>query len=199
MAEAGGARTRGGRRLQALHGRILQQIDELLAVTRDPGSFPEARTAVSRWSALDHAEHIAKADEGSLHQLETALERDGGPRFTLAGRLVLALGWIPRGVGKAPGNTRPSDRDREQAGESAPPRDEDRRRAVAEDLTKVRREIEALAGRFDEIAAGRGRASHHVFGGLTPGRWLRFLWVHHRHHLKIVHDIRRAWEGGSGG
>lgn len=196
MAEAYGARTAGGRRLESLHGRILEQIDELLAVARDPRGFPEARTAVSRWSALDHAEHIAKVDEGSLRQLETALERDGGPELTFVGRLVLALGWIPRGVGKAPGNTRPNDRDREGADGPDRPRDEDRHRVVAEQLTDVRSAIEALAGRFDEIAAGRGRATHHVFGGLTAARWVRFLWVHHRHHLKIVRDIRRAWEGG---
>lgn len=196
MAEPGAASTAGGRRLESLHGRILGQIDELLAVARDPGSFPEARTAVSRWSALDHAEHIAKVDEGSLRQLETALGRDGGPGLKFVGRLVLWLGWIPRGVGKAPGNMRPADRDRDEAERPTPSRDDDRRRAVAEHLTEVRGAIEALAGRFDEIAAGRGRAGHHVFGGLTPGRWFRFLWVHHRHHLKIVRDIRRTWEGG---
>lgn len=170
--------------LQILHRRILVQVNELLAVAEDPGPFPLALTPVSGWYALEHAEHMAKADDGALHQLERALERsrsgEPGPRLRLTGRGVLALGWIPRGVGRAPELSRPVRAVRER---------------VAEDLRRVRGEIEALGERLEEIAAGRGRASHPIFGGLTPGQWLRFLWIHHHHHLKIVRDVRRAYKG----
>lgn len=169
--------------LAALHRRILAQVDELLAVAEDPGGFPDARTPASGWTPLLHAEHMAKADAASLHQLESALERsrngEPGPRGRLVGRAVVALGWVPRGLGKAPVTTTPADSDRRQ---------------VAAELRAVRGRIESLRGRLDEIAAGRGRASHPVFGGLTPAQWLRFLWVHHHHHLKIVRDIRGAWQ-----
>lgn len=169
--------------LETLHRRILAQVDELLAVAEDPGPFPEARTRVSGWCALEHAEHMARADEASLHQLERALERgrsgDAGRGITLAGRGILALGWIPRGVGKSPEVSRPAGSERAR---------------VAADLRAVRERTAALGARLDELAAGRGRASHPFFGGLTPARWLRFLWVHHHHHLKIVRDVRAAFE-----
>lgn len=170
--------------LELLHRRILTQVDDLLAVAEDPGPFPLALTPVSGWCALEHAEHMAKADEGSLHQLELALERsragESGPPIRLAGRAVLAVGWIPRGVGKAPDLSRPVRTEREQ---------------VAADLRRVRERIESLGEGLAEIAAGRGRASHSIFGGLTPAEWHRFLWIHHHHHLKIVRDVRRSYAG----
>ncbi len=168
--------------LAATHREVLRQVDVLLAVAEDPGPFPQSYTPVSGWCALEHAEHMAQADSGSLHQLDLALTRDGGPRLRLAGRVVLALGWIPRGAGKAPQPTRPLERDREQ---------------VAAALREVRGRIAALGGRLDEIAAARGRASHPIFGGLTSARWLRFLEVHHQHHLKIIDDIRVAFEAAA--
>lgn len=171
--------------LAALHERVLAQLDELLAVAEDPGPFPLARTPVSGWCALEHAEHMAKADEASLHQLEEALERsragEPGPRIKLAGRVLLALGWIPRGAGKAPETTRPERIDRSR---------------VAAALREVRRRVEAMASSLDEIAGARGRASHPIFGGMTPAQWVRFLWMHHHHHLKIVRDVRKAYGAG---
>lgn len=166
-----------------LHRRVLSQIDRLLAVAEDPGDFPEADTPVSGWTALLHAEHMARADEGALHQLHSALERDDGegPPLKLLGRITLAVGWIPRGSAKAPETTRPASSSREE---------------VAADLGRVRERVEALGSRLDEIAAARGRASHPVFGGLTPKRWLRFLFIHHHHHLKIIDDIRSAHRAG---
>lgn len=169
-------------RLAPLHREILSQIDTLLGIAEDSGEFPEARTRVSGWSALQHTDHMARADDGALHQLETALERDGGPRFKLAGRVILGLGWIPRGAGKAPSGTQPEARSREE---------------VAAALHSVRDRVGALGGRLEAIDAARGRASHPVFGGLRPAQWLRFLQVHHHHHLKIVADIRRAYESGA--
>ena len=162
----------------AIHATLLSQLDRLLAIAEDPGEFPDAHTGVSRWSPLLHAEHLARADAASLDQLDKALERDGGAGLKPLGLVVLTFGWIPRGRGEAPEPSRPGGADRER---------------VADDLRAVRARIEALGDRLDEIAAGRGRASHPFFGGLTPARWLRFLEVHHHHHLKIVEDVRAAW------
>jgi DinB superfamily len=164
--------------LAATHRHLLSQVDRLLAIAEDPGAFSDARTDVSRWSPLDHAEHMARADTGSLDQLDKALERSGGPSMAWIGRLVLAVGWIPRGRGAAP--------------ESSVPRSAERAQ-VAADLRAVRARIEALGPRLGQIASVRGRAAHPIFGGLTPARWLRFLEIHHHHHLKIVEDIRRVW------
>lgn len=168
--------------LASLHEELLSQVDEWLVVAEDPGPFPLARTQVSGWCALEHAEHMAKADEASLRQLDQALARsragEPGPPMRLAGRVLLALGWIPRGLGKAPEVTSAEGADRDE---------------VAAALRRLRDRVEALAESMDEIARSRGRASHPVFGGLTPAQWLRFLWIHHHHHLKIVRDARKAY------
>jgi hypothetical protein len=164
--------------LAATHRSVLSQIDRLLAIAEDPGEFPHARTDVSRWSPLLHAEHLAKAGQGSLGQLEKAIDRDGGPAMKPLGWLVLTLKWIPRGRGEAPKDAVPESAEKEP---------------VAAELRAYRERVEALGDRLDEVAAARGSAGHPFFGGLTPARWLRFLEVHHDHHLKIVADIRTAW------
>ena len=142
-----------GEALRPLHGRVLAHVDDLIELVEGADEADTVRTPVSGWSALEHAEHLALADEGSLHQLEAALDRDGGPRGNPIGRIVLRFGWIPRGVGKAP----------EPAQSQGMAREE-----IARRLREVRDRIEALGARLDEVAAARGRASHPAFGGLTP-------------------------------
>jgi hypothetical protein len=39
------------------------------------------------------------------------------------------------------------------------------------------------------VGAQLSHMRHPYFGGLTPAEWLRFIPVHHHHHLKIVRDI----------
>ena len=36
------------------------------------------------------------------------------------------------------------------------------------------------------------RCKHPYFGALDIAEWMRFMDVHHRHHLKIIRDIRKA-------
>jgi len=173
MAEAASA----NHKLTNLHRQVLDEIDGLLALARNQDPAVDAVTPVSGWSVLDHVEHLALADEASLHQLEAALERDSGPPIRLAGRAVLLTGWIPRGVGKAPEPSRPASSGRE---------------AVVTRFEAVRHRVEELSGKLGQIGSGRGRASHPVFGGLSAAQWLRFLTIHHHHHRKIIDAIRRA-------
>lgn len=162
-----------------LHRRVLQQVDDLLALAQSRDPVIAAVTPVSGWSILHHVEHLSLAGEGSLHQLEAALERDGGPPIRLTGRVLQLVGWIPRGAGKAPELTRPALEERE---------------AVVARLEAVRRRVEQLGARLDRIGSARGRSSHPIFGGFTALQWLRFLSIHHHHHLKIVDEILRAAE-----
>jgi len=173
MAEAESA----NHKLTNLHRQVLDEIDGLLAIARDQDPAVDTVTPVSGWSMLDHVEHLALADEASLHQLEAALERDSGPPLRLGGRLVLLTGWIPRGVGKAPEPSRPASSGRN---------------AVVARFEAVRQRVEELGGKLSQIGSSRGRASHPVFGGLTAAQWLRFLAIHHHHHRKIIDAIRQA-------
>lgn len=165
--------------LERLRDRGLDQIDQLLTVARDGGTFPETLTPVSGWTALRHAEHMAHADRGALQQLEAALlrsrEGEPGPKIRLAGRVILRLGWIPRGSGKAPATVVPQGMDRAE---------------VIAMLEEARVRLAALP--LEEVATARSRSSHPIFGGLTAAQWLRFLTIHHHHHLKVIADIRRA-------
>lgn len=135
---------------------------------------------ISRWSVAQQLEHLAIVDRGVVRALDRVLaepERDVARRASLVGRLLLATGWIPRGVGKAPERSLP------QSVEPA---------ALRELWREAIAGLEGLAPRLDELARSRARARHPRFGWLDAGLWLRFVAVHHHHHTKIVRDIERA-------
>ena len=64
--------------------------------------------------------------------------------------------------------------------------------AVRDGFPEIERGVRELAPRLGELEASGGRARHPRFGELGGHQWLRFMAVHHHHHLKIVRDIRRA-------
>lgn len=161
--------------LAALRAKVLGQLDQWLAISRDESPWTTAPGIVSAWPPLVHAEHMALAGHGSVGQLDKALEREGGPPIHFFGRLVLLLGWIPRGIGKAPPTTAPKHIERAE---------------IAALLEALRSRVTALD--LERIDRGRGRAHHPAFGGFTARQWLRFLDIHHRHHLRIVRDLKTA-------
>jgi hypothetical protein len=161
--------------LAALRAKVLGQLDQWLAIARDESPWTTAPGVVSAWPPLVHAEHMALAGQGSVNQLDKALEREGGPPIGFMGRLVLLLGWIPRGIGKAPATTAPKHVERVE---------------VTALLEALRTRVTTLD--LERIARGGGRAHHPAFGGFTARQWLRFLDIHHRHHLRIVQDLKRA-------
>jgi hypothetical protein len=98
-------------------------------------------------------------------------------RVSLIGRLVLWLGFIPRGKGRAPDPFRPESVSAE---------------ALQRDLADVRQRLAALAASLGVIQRSDASFRHFIFGELMPAEWLRFLGIHHHHHLKIIRDLRRA-------
>lgn len=130
---------------------------------------------VSTWCLAEQIDHCTKVTASVVEVLAdpNAPALPHGVNFL--GRLVLLLGWIPRGVGKTPKRL------------TGTP-------ASASDLDAgLARLVEA----FDALPFERLRSSrvpiirHPKFGGLTPPQALRFLVVHTHHHLKIVDDILR--------
>ena len=102
-------------------------------------------------------------------------------------RAILTLGWIPRGVGKAPRATRP---------EAVAVREPEVLRAGFAELA---RRLAAYRERVDLVGARRTGARHPYFGVLAPARWMRFTAVHLAHHLKIVDDILGTAPGDDAG
>jgi hypothetical protein len=94
---------------------------------------------------------------------------------TLAGRLVLATGRIPRGRAQAPAEMLPGER---PSG-----------RDLAARLDALRREAAELSGRRAALVRTPGRIPHFALGALRADQWLRFARIHTAHHLAIVGNI----------
>ena len=169
------------RRAARAIARTSAALDALDRAAADDLAYP-LRTDGSKWSIGEHLAHLAAANALTLSAARTLVE--GGDarivaraRPNLLGRLVLLLGWIPRGRGQAPVPTRP------------PP--ETDAAALRAALADNRELLLVLAP--ERTAAARGGLPHPALGVFDAFAWVRFTEVHTRHHLKIVDEIR---EGG---
>lgn len=155
--------------------RLAAQLDEIEALL--DGCPLELRVErVSGWSVgeqVDHVTQVLAAGLGLLTDPQTTPRRG----INLTGRILLGLGWLPRGVGKSPKSVLPK-------GASAV--------ELRDRLAGIRGRLERLAAEPDRLRDPRPVVPHPYFGGLSPAQGLRFLEVHTRHHLKIVRDLRRA-------
>lgn len=131
---------------------------------------------LSQWSTSEHLDHIARI---SLSMLRGMLRTDLAPLpkpINFLGRTILAIGWIPRGKGKAPEKFRGV-------------------RVPTETLLTTIGEVESVAATVDadELRARKiACIPHPRFGGLTPSEALRFIAVHNEHHLRIIRDILKT-------
>jgi hypothetical protein len=196
-------------RVRRLHARALAQAEEMVALAAGPEEALRRRAeGVSRWSTVEHLAHLALVDRSILERLDravrglsgtgsiripTAPSLSGGPaaathggaggeripsrRLSLLGRLVLFFGFIPRGKGRTPDPFRP------ETVEIAP---------LRRNLADLRDRIADLAPHLGTLQRSNASFRHFVFGELTPAEWLRFLGVHHHHHLKIIRDVRKS-------
>lgn len=154
------------------------QLQKLLDVAAQDQLLSVIASTVSQWTIGQQLHHIALVDRAILDTFDrfTRGEQEpvaGGPVFM--GRVVLLLGRIPRGRGKAPSITRPP---------SVGPD------TVREQLESVKKRLETLD--LDYLSSLGLAHPHPVFGILSLTRWLRFIEIHHNHHTRIITDIRRA-------
>ena len=90
---------------------------------------------------------------------------------------MLKTGFIPRGFGKAPGAVQPAGRDAAD---------------IAAGLQRLGQRFAELREQLPRLEEAGWRCRHPYFGALDIAEWMRFMDTHHRHHLKIVRDIRKA-------
>ena len=139
----------------------------------DLGAGPVTRSA---WSALEHLDHTIKVASGLLH----VLNKEEIPRLprgiSVIGRLVLLIGWIPRGRGRSPERMLPAPATVDE---------------LQQRLTEMDAQIERVANRTAAVPAFP-IVRHPVFGGLTYAQALRFIAIHTHHHLKILDDGQRS-------
>lgn len=159
-------------------GASLERVREQLRHMRALADSPRitAVAACSAWTPAEHLDHSVKVAASIVNRL-LDLEAPRGDRPVSAlGRIILALGRIPRGRGKAPERLRGA-------------------RATAAELHAG---LTKLEGKIDELDAShladtRGAiVPHPRFGGLRPSQALRFAAVHNDHHLRIIADILRT-------
>lgn len=170
-------------RIRSLHKssqKIASQLSSLAEMAKDEELLKTRDPSVSKWSIGEQVEHLRRSDLtilGALASLPQDGPREGSP--SPIGRLVLLLGFIPRGKGRAPGATKPLEVDFEDLG--------DKIEAVGDRFATFEPEFERL---------GRCRATirHPALGHFTASQMLAFAAIHHHHHLKIITDIRRAVE-----
>lgn len=163
-----------------LHRTLLRELDELAdqASRREISSLRADK--VSGWSVAEQLEHLMVSDRTILRAIDTMLAGEkpsagGGP--SLAGRLILGLGFIPRGVGRAPKAVVP--------GKLEPAE-------IEAGFSELRDKYGALEKVLGLIERSDWTFPHPILGNFTCRRWLRFVTVHHRHHQKIMRDILAA-------
>lgn len=154
--------------------RLRTQAAEMRALASLPEAQLFARWEKSAWTPSEHLDHSLKV---AVAVVRTLLRADAqrGRRISALGRLILFLGWIPRGRGKAPERLSGA-------------------RASSVELLATLDHHEAQLAQLEasHLASARGPiVPHPYFGGLTPPQALRFVAIHTHHHLKIVADVLR--------
>ena len=157
--------------------RNLDRVRRQLAVMRAHAERAEgqlfATAPFSAWTPSEHLDHSIKVSASIINRLLQLDAPRGDRGISTVGRIVLALGRIPRGKGKAPERLRGA-------------------RTTAADLHAG---IEKLDGKIalltaEHLVSARGGVVPHPrFGDLAPAAALRFVAIHNDHHLRIIDDI----------
>lgn len=158
--------------------RIDRQFAAISALLEGGDGVLAARAPrVSGWSVAQQIDHILHAAQAVFSTL-TGEGKAPPTGINPTGRILLRLGWLPRGVAKSPKSALPAE---------APDAAE-----LAAKLARLRAGFRDLGYRTGLLASRQLLFKHPYFGGLDCRQTLRFLGVHTHHHLKIVRDIRRA-------
>ncbi len=167
--------------------RIHQDVQHQLTMLIDLAELEEGLglrvSRVSSWSVKEQLEHLARVDRSVLDVIDEIerdeLTRPGRPK--LLGWALLLFRFLPRGRAEAPQGSVPEAWPVEKTQEEL--------RGVAERVAGIGKRLVALEGI-------RGTRPHPILGGFKPMHWLRFLQVHHAHHLSIIRDIQEAGRPG---
>jgi hypothetical protein len=172
------------RGIQRSHGGWLRLVDPCLLFAEQPEVCQVRTPDVSGWSVGEQLEHLLLADRSILGAIRELADESGDPGDgaakgspTFLGRIILWTGFVPRGRGQAPDFTTPSGMSSAE---------------LRSGLEEIRDGVQALAPRLDEIERIRAVRAHPLLGSFTPAQWVRFAFVHHVHHAKIIRDILKA-------
>ncbi len=129
------------------------------------------KTSVSAWSVGEQLHHTLLVNESILTKIMANESVEGKPT-TLIGRIILFLGVIPRGKGKAP-----------KIFVTKQLTEKEVNTLITQQLTTI-----AILKNIDNTTL-QCSFPHPYFGLLTTKQWLRFIQIHTNHHVKIIRDI----------
>lgn len=153
--------------------RVRAQIAAMRALADQSEERLFATAPFTTWTPSEHIDHNVKVAAAIVGRLLDDGAARGDRGVSAIGRLILAVGRIPRGKGKAPERVFGA---RQTAAE------------LHASLDKLEAKLALLTDRH--LAASRGPiVPHPRFRGLLPAQALRFLAIHTDHHLRIVADI----------
>ena len=165
-----------------MHPHLERSIAIIDAATADvPAEAAVRRPADGRWSIVEIVEHLQRAYSGTAKGLERCLERDAPSATqtsvgnTIATFVVVTLGFFPHGR-QAPKQVQPTGQTNLTAAVAAARRD-----LAWLDETAIR--ARERFGKADVL-------DHPILGAFTVDEWLRFHWVHTRHHEKQIRALR---------
>jgi DinB superfamily len=130
----------------------------------------QQNTAISAGSVGWHIEHTLLVLNGVTNGLKYSDPKAYKWSFDFKRIVVLTMGKIPRGRGKAPSATQPKE---------TPSQD-----SLNELLQKVAKKLKDL-----DTLEPNHNFNHPVFGQLNTKQTVRFLAIHTQHHLDIIKDI----------
>jgi hypothetical protein len=163
------------RQLAALEPMILTPLD---------GVEKEAwhRAPAGRWSVAQVLSHLALGLDAVVEKLEerkdrTDLTRRASPSQHLLRHILLGIGRLPPGRRTAEG-TVPGDRPEPEL-------------VMAQFRMAIRR-LEALCETLPAEQQQRLFVRHPVLGDLNLPEWVRFFFVHNRHHARQI-GVRLRW------
>jgi hypothetical protein len=163
--------------------RQLAALEPMILVPLD-GVQKEAwhRAPPGRWSVAQVLSHLALGLDAVVQKLEarkdrTDLERRASPKQHLLRHLVLGIGRMPRGRRVVEG-TEPGDRPEPEL--------------VTAQFRMAIRRLETLCETLPAEQQQRVFVRHPVLGDLNLPEWVRFFYVHNRHHAQQIR-VRLRW------
>src|SRR4051812_37061456 len=167
-------------RLHSAH--LARAYAALDAATRDLTPAQLSFHAPGKWCATEILEHLTITFDTTARRLEKLAQKEEVVtlRPTLQQRafagVVTGFGYLPSGR-KAPDFTVPTGLDADVV-----------LRRIREDLVAMDAALHACIERFGQR---RRIANHPVLGPLNARQWARFHWVHTRHHLRQIEQLKQ--------
>ena len=161
--------------------RLMEELNSLGEFCRSSNVANLLIPEISHWSIGQHIHHVLKADRLNFKAAEVILSGKGSPwsdKSIAVEHPVMKTGVIPRGVSKAPEFVQPP------------------KKIDVADLEALRLKVmdlwQGVLPALQEDQEEWGMIPHHALGELGALDWLRFAWIHSRHHGEIAHEIWAA-------